>query len=222
VRLSASILGICGQILPASSVAAQLGAEMRDGTFVVGECAITRSRAGVRRVKLIPANAPAVAETLAAIAEADLITVGPGSLYTSLVPNLLVAGIAEAIAASLARKVFICNLMSQPNESLGMTAADHLEALHEHAGVKLFDTVLVNRLPFSPEMLRHYATEGAAPVPHDFDRLAAMNVRVIEGDYLIESSVARHDAVAVSRDLIELAESTRRANLALNQAELAA
>jgi hypothetical protein len=80
----------------------------------------------------------------------------------------------------------------------------------------------VNRLPFSPEMLRHYATEGAAPVRHDFDRLAAMNVRVIEGDYLIESSVARHDAVAVSRDLIELAESTRRANLALNQAELAA
>jgi uncharacterized cofD-like protein len=211
VRLTSSILGIRGHILPASSVAAQLAAEMRDGSFVVGECAITRSRAGIRRIRLIPSDAPAVPETLAAIAEADLITLGPGSLYTSLNPNLLVPGIAEAIAGSPASKVFICNLMSQPNETLGMTAADHLEALQEHSGMNLFDTVLVNRANLSPDMIANYAAGGAAPVACDLRRLTAMQVRVIEGDYLSENSVARHDADAVARDLIELARPNRPA-----------
>lgn len=211
VRLSSAILGIRGRILPASSVAAQLGAEMRDGSFVVGECAITDSRAGVRRVRLIPAETPAVPETLAAIAEADLITLGPGSLYTSLVPNLLVPGIAEAIAVSAATKVFICNLMSQPNETVGMSAADHLIALHEHAGRPLFDSVLVNRAPVSHQTLENYAAASASPVPYDVARMAALNVRVIEGDYLAETGVARHDAAAVARDLIALVQARRPA-----------
>ncbi|HZU23801.1 MAG TPA: gluconeogenesis factor YvcK family protein [Terriglobales bacterium] len=207
VRLASEVLAIRGRILPASGVAAQLGAEMRDGSFVVGECAITHSRSGVRRVHLIPSDTRAVPETLAAIAEADLITLGPGSLYTSLVPNLLVPGIPEAIAASRATKVFICNLMSQPNETLGMTASDHLQALHEHAGMALFDTVLVNRAPLSDDLLNNYAASSATPVLYDSARLATLGVRVVEGNYLAEGAIARHDAAAVARDLLALGQA---------------
>lgn len=219
VRLASSILDVRGRILPASSVAAQLGAEMRDGSFVTGECAITNSRAGVKRVQLIPADTPAVPETLTAIAEADLITLGPGSLYTSLVPNLLVPGIAKAIAASRAQRVFICNLMSQPNETLDMTAADHLNALHEHAGMSLFDTVLVNRAAASHDILETYAAASAAPVHYDVAQLAALGVRVIEGNYLAEAGVARHDAAAVAHDLISLAQAQRPVMAAAAAAE---
>jgi uncharacterized cofD-like protein len=221
VRLSSAILGIRGRILPASSVAAQLGAEMRDGSSVVGECAITNSRAGVRRVQLIPADTPALPETLAAIADADVITLGPGSLYTSLVPNLLVPGIAQAIAASRATKVFICNLMSQPNETLDMTAADHLNALHQHAGMPLFDTVFVNHAAASHHILENYAAASAAPVHYDIAELAARGVKVVEGNYLAEAGVARHDAAAVARDLIALAQAQRPV-LAAADAALAA
>lgn len=214
VRLSSTVLGVRGRILPASSVVAQLGAEMRDGSFVIGECAITNSRAGIRRVQLIPADAAAVPETLAAIAEADLITLGPGSLYTSLVPNVLVPGIAQAIAASPAAKAFICNLMSQPNETIGMTATDHLIALHEHAAMPLFDAVLVNRAPVSHATLENYAAASASPVPYDVARLAELGVRVIEGNYLAEHGFARHDAAAVARDLVALGQAQRLAIVA--------
>lgn len=221
VRLASGILGTRGRILPASTIPAQLGAEMRDGSFVIGESAITQSHAGVRRVQLLPAEVPAVPETLQAIAEADIITVGPGSLFTSLVPNLLVPGIAEAVATSRAFKIYICNLMTQPNETLGMTATDHVTALHAHAGRSLFDAILVNRAPIPAELIATYAAEGAAPVSYNHAELEAMGLQIIEGDYLhpfasrknsqcrskrdAEKLLARHDTNAIARDLIAFA-----------------
>ncbi|MBV8206226.1 MAG: YvcK family protein [Acidobacteria bacterium] len=214
VRLSSELLGTRGRILPASAVPAQLGAELHDGTFVVGESAITRGRGGIRRVFLLPRDTPAVPETLAAIAEADMITIGPGSLFTSLAPNLLVPGIAAALASSPARKVFICNLMTQANETLGMTASDHLQALEDHAGCAIFDAALVNCSPFPAALLQRYAQQEAEPVSNDMKRHARGGIHIVQGEYLSPGSVARHDAEAVARDLMRFVAEFMTAALA--------
>ena len=130
---------------------------------------------------------------------------GPGSLFTSLVTNLLVRGIPEAIAASSAVKVFICNLMTQANESLGLTASDHLRALNAHAGRQLFDCALVNRAPISADLKTKYALEEASQIACDSEAIERMGMRVIEGDYLEEAGVARHATDRVARDLLGLA-----------------
>ena len=127
---------------------------------------------------------------------------GPGSLFTSLVTNLLVHGIPEAIAASDAVKVFICNLMTQANESLGLSASEHLQALNAHAGRNLFDFALLNRAPISAELQAKYALEGASQIACDSEVIEQMGIRVIEGDYLEEAGVARHATDRVARDLL--------------------
>jgi len=207
VKLSSAMLATRGRILPATNRVVELGAELADGTFVVGETSIATSSAPIRRAFLIPENVTALPETLDAIAEADLITVGPGSLYTSLIPNLLVKGIPEAIAASKAVKVCVCNLMTQPNESLGLTAAGHIKAIYEHVGGPLFDCVLINRSPFPPELLAKYAGTLAAPVECNAEELTELGVRLVEGDYVAdgEVDVARHNTDAVARDLLAIA-----------------
>jgi len=139
-----------------------------------------------------------------AIAQADLITIGPGSLFTSLIPNLLVRGIPEAIRESSAVKVYVCNLMTQANESLGRTAADHIRALNDHAHCQLFDYALVNRASLSSELKAKYALEGASQIVADLDTIEAMGVCPVLGDYLFEDNVARHDTERVASDLMEL------------------
>jgi uncharacterized cofD-like protein len=143
-------------------------------------------------------------QTLAAIASADLITIGPGSLFTSLIPNLLVRGIPEAIIESPAIKVFICNLMTQANESLNLSAAEHIRALDDHARIQLFDYTLINRTEASPEMKAKYALEGASQIAADMDAIEAMGVCPVLGDYLDEGEVARHATERVAHDLMAL------------------
>jgi uncharacterized cofD-like protein len=145
-------------------------------------------------------------QTLEAIARADLITVGPGSLFTSLIPNLLVHGIPEAIAASSGIKVYICNLMTQANESLGLTAADHIHALHDHAHGPIFDFALINRQNASNPVKARYALEGASQIVADLDAVRSLGVQPILGDYLIEGEKARHATDQVAHDLIHLAQ----------------
>jgi uncharacterized cofD-like protein len=144
-------------------------------------------------------------QTLEAIAHADLITIGPGSLFTSLIPNLLVRGISEAIVASQAIKVYICNLMTQANESLDLTAADHIRALNRHAQQQLFDYAFINRTPVSPELLTKYKLEGACQITNDLDAIEKLGVIPVLGDYLEEDGVARHNTARVARDLMQLA-----------------
>src|SRR6267142_3763833 len=139
VRLSSEILLTRGHIYPATTSNIELEAVMEDGTRVLGETKITASRGRIKELLLVPPDVEPLPQTLEAIADADLITVGPGSLFTSLIPNLLVRGIAKGIIASSAVKVFVCNLMTQANESLGLTAADHIRALNAHAGGQLVD-----------------------------------------------------------------------------------
>ncbi len=178
---------------------------MDDGSCVRGETNITASDRRIVELKMVPENAEPLPQTLKAIKEADLITIGPGSLFTSLVPNLLVRGIPEAIKASQATKVYICNLMTQANESLDLTASQHVKALFEHGRGKLFDYAMLNQTPIPAEMRAKYAAQNAFPIENDLAALSEMGVTPILGDYLDDSPIARHDAKAVTDDLLAVA-----------------
>jgi uncharacterized cofD-like protein len=205
VKLSSAILKTRGDIFPATTSNVQLMAMMDDGSCVRGETNITASQRRILKLKMVPANARPLPQTLKAIKEADLITIGPGSLFTSLVPNLLVRGIPEAIAKSHATKVYICNLMTQANESLDLTASQHVQALFEHGRGKLFDYAMLNQTPVPEEMREKYAASNAFPIENDLEALTAMAVTPILGDYLDESPIARHNAKRVTDDLLTVA-----------------
>jgi len=204
IRLSSEILLTRGHIYPATMSSVELEASLEDGSRVRGETRITASKGKIRELVLVPPDVEPLPQTLDAIANADLITIGPGSLFTSLIPNLLVRGIPEAIAESTAVKVFICNLMTQVNESLSLTAADHIKALNAHAGVHLFDYTLLNQKAASPEMKAKYALEGASQIIVDLEAIEALGVCPVLGDYLEEGEVARHATDHVAHDLMAL------------------
>src|ERR1700691_2438278 len=207
VRLSSEILVTRGHIYPATTSNIELEALMEDGTRVRGETKITASKERIQELFLVPPNVDPMPQTLDAIARADIISIGPGSLFTSLIPNLLVHGIADAIVQSPATKVYICNLMTQANESLGLTAADHIRALNHHARRQLFDYALINRTPVSVEMKAKYAMEGACQIVADRKSVEALGVIPVMGDYLEEGDVARHNTARVASDLVQLAPS---------------
>jgi uncharacterized cofD-like protein len=210
VRLSSEILLTRGHIYPATTSNIELEALMEDGSRVRGETRITASKGRIKELFLVPPDVNPMPQTLDAIASADLITMGPGSLFTSLIPNLLVRGIVDAIVRSAATKVYICNLMTQANESLGLTAADHIRALNRHAQAQLFDYALINRTPASDEMKAKYASEGACQIVNDLDTIEALGVIPVLGDYLDEGAVARHNTARVARDLVQLASERPR------------
>jgi uncharacterized cofD-like protein len=205
VRLSSEILLTRGHIYPATTSNIELETLMEDGTRVRGETKITASKVRINELFLVPPNVEPMPQTLEAIAHADLITIGPGSLFTSLIPNLLVRGISEAIVASPAIKVYVCNLMTQANESLGLTASEHIEALNRHAQKQLFNYAFLNRMPVSDELKAKYASEGGCQIVNDLDAIKALGVIPVLGDYLDEAGVARHNTARVARDLMELA-----------------
>jgi len=207
VKLSSEVLATRGHIYPATTANVALEALMADGSRVQGETRITASTGRIVDLHMVPADPQPLPQALDAIAQADLITVGPGSLFTSLIPNLLVHGVPQAVARSRAVKVFVCNLMTQANESLGLSAADHIKAVYKHAAEhRIFDYALVNRAPVSETLRAKYALEGAAQIANDFDEIEKLGVRPIEGDYLDETAeVARHATDRVARDLLALA-----------------
>ncbi|PYX45627.1 MAG: hypothetical protein DMG83_09315 [Acidobacteria bacterium] len=205
VRLSSEILLTRGHIYPATTSNIELEALLEDGTRVRGETKITASKGRIQELFLVPPGVEPLPQTLEAIARADVITIGPGSLFTSLIPNLLVRGIAQAIVNSPAIKVYICNLMTQANESLGLTAADHIRALSRHAQAQLFDYALINRTPVSDELKAKYALEGAAQIVADLEAIEQLGCCPVLGDYLEEAGVARHATDVVARDLLEIA-----------------
>ena len=205
VREASHILATRGTIYPSTRSNVQLDGWMDDGSRVRGETSITASQKRIVELKLVPHNAKPLPETLEAIAKADLITIGPGSLFTSLIPNLLVHGIPEAIAASKAAKVFVCNLMQQANESLGLTACDHIRAIRKHARRKLFDFALVNNQPVSAGLLARYESEGQGQVACDTEAIEDFGVHCIADNFLYEGDVARHDTEKVAIALLRLA-----------------
>lgn len=205
VQMSSQILAARGHIYPATNSNVTLSARMDDGSVVHGETNITASHRSIVELLLDPADAPPVPETLEAIANADLITLGPGSLYTSLITNLLVTGIPEAIGACSATRVFVCNLMTQANESLGLSASQHIQRIQNHCGGRqLFDYALVNTAPISPELLQKYAREGQEPILADLDNIRALGVEPITGNFVNEGDVLRHDYDRVAAALLAL------------------
>src|SRR4029077_8549412 len=171
VKQDSEILATRGHILPATSANVQLEAIMDDGSRVLGETNINASQRRIVELQMVPSSPEPLPQTLEAIARADVITMGPGSLFTSLVPNLLVRGIPEAIAGARAVRVFICNLMTEANESLNMTASDHIKAIYNHSSGKIFDYALVNTAPVSASMRERYAEEHAEQVQADIEAI---------------------------------------------------
>ena len=209
IQLASKILATRGRIYPATTVNATIVARMDDGSEVRGETNITASRKRIAELVLDPSDAAALPETIEAIERADLITVGPGSLYTSLITNLLVQGIPTALASARGTRVFICNLMTQANESLGLTAAEHIERIYEHTRAPIFDYAMVNTAPFSGDTLARYAKENASPIEADIDRIESLGVRCITGEFASEENVVRHNAGRVTTDLLALGHATR-------------
>ena len=208
IQLASKILSTRGRIYPVTTANATLVARVDDGSLVRGETKITASRKRIVELMLDPPDAAPLPETLEAIERADLITVGPGSLYTSLITNLLVQGLPAALARARGVRVFICNLMSQANESLGLTASQHIERIYEHTREPIFDYALVNTEVFSHETLARYAAEGASPVIPDIERIEALGVRVIPGHFASEENVVRHNADCVANALLALCGTT--------------
>src|SRR5215469_12107210 len=207
IQLASKILATRGKIYPVTTANATLIARMDDGSLVRGETNITASRLRIAELMLEPSDAGALPETLDAIERADIITVGPGSLYTSLITNLLVKGMPEALAQAQGVRVYICNLMSQANESLGLSASEHIERIYEHTRAPIFDYALVNTAPFHPDTLARYAAEDASPIAADIDRVEAMGVRCIAGDFASEGNVVRHAAGRVTGALLALGKA---------------
>ena len=205
VRLSSEILATRGHIYASTTANIELEALMEDGSHVRGETRITASKGHIVELFLVPQNPDPLPQTLDAIARADLITIGPGSLFTSLIPNLLVRGIPEAIRESQAIKVYVCNLMTQANESLGRTAADHIRALNDHAHCQIFDYAMINRASASNNVKARYALEGASQIVADLEAIEAIGVCPVLGDYLSEDSVVRHNTDRLAEDLLQLA-----------------
>jgi uncharacterized cofD-like protein len=212
VRLSSEILASRGRIFPSTDSNVCLEATLADGHKVSGETKISKTRSRIAEIRLIPEHCRPLQDTLDAVAGADLITLGPGSLYTSIVPNLLVHGVPEAIEASPAAKAYFVNLMWQPGETIGFTAADHVEAILKHArGRRVIDYVIVNTTPVPPELLQKYAKERSKPVISDTDRLEALGLKVVGAPLALETDVVRHDPGAAAAIAIELALRTRGA-----------
>jgi uncharacterized cofD-like protein len=210
VRVSSEVLKIAGRIYPSTTANVALEATLADGTRVVGETRISRSRQRIERIRLIPRKVRPMAAALDAIAQADVITLGPGSLYTSVVPNLLVEGVASAIRRSPAARACFVNLMSQPGETTGLLASDHIRAIQRHAGRKFLDYAVVNIRPITSAVKKRYAREEARPVENDIDAILKMGVKVLAGSLALSGGKVRHDPMATAAVALKLAQEARR------------
>jgi len=210
VQFSSEVLAIVGRIYPSTASNVGLEARLADGAIVSGETRISRSKAGIDRVRLNPPRCRPLPETLQAIEAADLICLGPGSLYTSVIPNLLVSGIPRAIEKSRALKAYFVNLMWQPGETMGYTACDHVMAIRKHARRGLLDCAVVNTQPVPRGLLRRYAAQRVYPVENDLPRMEEHGLKVVGASLLGESDRVRHNSAAIAAEAVRLAERGRR------------
>ena len=207
VQESTSVLNVRGRVLPATLASVTLHAELEGGERVAGESTITAHERLPLRVWLDPGRPAAVPQALGAIAAADLVVIGPGSVYTSIVPNLLIPDVRDALAHTRARVVYVCNVMTQPGETDELSAAGHLRALYRHGAAGVIDDVLVNDTPASRELAAAYRAGGAAPVAVDDRELAALGVRVVHGRLAHAGDYFRHDAARLADAVLRLART---------------
>ena len=209
VHRMGDVLAITGRVLPVTNQDVRLEAEFHDGSRILGESKIFYAKkinnSRIRKVRLVPERPAALPESVRAIREADIVVIGPGSLYTSIIPNLLVEGIVEAIRESRALKIYVCTVMTQEGETEGYTASDHIRALFNHSCPGLFDLCLVNDTPIPPSVMRGYTREGAEPILCDRDACEALGVEVITRPVsTVENGLVRHNPGHLAWELVRL------------------
>jgi uncharacterized cofD-like protein len=203
IRESSKVLAIRGRIFPSTLSNVHLVATLKNGRRVRGETRITASRVPIKKLELSPRRVKPLPLAIDAIRQADLILLGPGSLYTSVLPNLLIPEVASAIARSKAPRVYIANLMTQPGETAGYALADHVRAIQKHATRPLVDFVVANRQPVSPRVARRYRAQGAEPVLIDLPELYRLGCQVVLDNLLDERTVIRHNHRRLARLLLD-------------------
>src|ERR1051325_2856081 len=208
IRLSSEILASKGHIFPATISDVRLVAELEDGSLVSGETQISKSAQPIRRLRLEPERCLPLPQVLKAIRDADVITVGPGSLYTSILPNLLVAQVARVIGQSHATKIFVNNLMTQPGETDGYTARAHLETVKQYAPEIHFDFVVVNDRRISPEQAERYAAEGAYQIGIDdpIEDVVDQTTEIVRADLLDDGEKVRHSSDRLAKVVLSCRE----------------
>ena len=209
VEESSKVLAIRGKVVPATVTNVHLAAEYADGSITEGEAKIPDKNMQIKRVFLTPADAIPTKEALKAIAEADVIVLGPGSLYTSVIPNLVIPGVAEAMASTAAFKIYVCNVMTQRGETNAYTASDHIKALVEHTNKSIINACVVNNAQVPLDAQGRYKTEDQFPVKDDIDKIKEMGYIVAATDLLTVDDYVRHDSAKLTKALIELIEKYR-------------
>ncbi|MGV2621557.1 UNVERIFIED_CONTAM: YvcK family protein [Halobacillus marinus] len=194
------VLNVRGNIYPIANHSMSLHAEMEDGTIVTGESLIPKQNKRIKKVFVSPTPVQPLPEAVEAINAADLIVISPGSLYTSILPNIIIPEIGEALRETKAKVTYICNVMTQEGETSGYTAADHIQALFDHIGEGVLQSVIVHNQPIDRGVRKAYAEENAEPVVYDIDRIKSMGIEVIEEDIIDRSkSMLRHDTEKIAR-----------------------
>lgn len=205
IRELSRVLNVRGRVIPSANCSVVLHAQLDNGTIISGESKIPYSGRKIERVFITPEQVEPITEALRQIRKADMIIFGPGSLYTSIIPNLLVKKIGEAIKETKAHKVYICNVMTQAGETLNYSAADHLQAIHDHMGENIMDTIIVNDAPVPEEILMRYEEEIAKPVIYSKEELEEMGLQVIHEDIIkYTDGVIRHDNLRLAAILYQL------------------
>ncbi|MDP2941446.1 MAG: YvcK family protein [Candidatus Omnitrophota bacterium] len=207
IKETSNVLALRGQVIPSTLDKVTLLARHSDGSITMGEEKIPKANKPIASVCLEPGHPQAAPDAVRAIEEAQIIILGPGSLYTSITPNLLIKEIAQAIASTSATKVYVCNAMTQPGETDGYSASDHIRALITHAHPRVLDYCIVNTGEIPQETLRRYAQENSYVVVNDRKKIEDMGYRVIEDDITkVEDSVIRHDQEKLARVILGLIE----------------
>lgn len=204
VKESSKVLAIRGQVIPSTLDNVSLAAKYKDGSTIEGENSIPKKKRPIASVYLKPSDVQPTNEAIKAISEAQAIILGPGSLYTSVIPNLLIRGITDAIVQSPALKIYVCNVMTQDGETDGYSAYDHLKAIIEHSSPKIVDYCIVNSMTISKELLEKYRQDRSFPVYVDIQKIRQVGYRVIEDDIINAKDYVRHDPQKIARIIIGL------------------
>jgi len=209
VKESSKVLAIRGRVIPSTVSNVHLVAEYEDGSITKGEADIPTTKSKIKRVFLNPENPPATAEALEVIEEADVIILGPGSLYTSIIPNLVINDITKALAKSSAYKIYVCNVMTQQGETDHFRASDHIQALIEHSHKDIISACLLNDAEVPIDAQGRYKSEESFPVQPDIENIRAMGYDAVATDLLEVTNYVRHDSTKLTKALIKLIEQNR-------------
>jgi len=207
IKETSKVLALRGQVIPSTLEDVTLVAHFNDGSTIIGEDQIPRARKAINRVNLAPEQPLATQDALKAIKEAQIIILGPGSLYTSIIPNLLIKEITREIAESEALKIYVCNMMTQPGETDGYSVADHIQALVKHSHVHILDYCLVNNGEVPPEILGRYSKDKSLLVINDRKQAEGLGYRVVEEDFsMVVEGVIRHDPEKLAKIILSFIE----------------